>query len=115
MNRKIVVGMRALTLTLAAGLVAAACSVSETRAPSRFVITGPSPRVEQYLARQSAWRPELRPSVSAPDSQGRVEATVILPKTFAGDDVLQMANSASDAKLTWSYTEGGSTRTMRLG
>jgi len=114
MSRKIVTGVRALLLTLMAGF-AAACSVSETKAPRRLVITGPSQQVEQYLAQQAALRPTLRASLSAPDSRGQIAATLVLPKTYSGDDVVDLAGRASDARLSWSYSEGGSTRTLRLG
>ena len=114
MSSRIQVGARALLLTLAAGL-AAGCSVNETREPSRLVVSGPAAQVEQYLARQTVSRPQLKAVLSQPDSQGRVEATLALPRPFYAPEIVDLASSASDAKLSWSYSQGGSTRSWRLG
>jgi hypothetical protein len=111
MINRIQIGAHALLLTLAAGL-AAGCSVNGTREPSRLVVSGPATEVEQYLARQTVSRPQLKAVLSPPDSRGRVEATL---QPLSAPEVVDLANSATDARLSWSYSEGRSTLALRLG
>jgi hypothetical protein len=112
MSNRFYIGARALLLTLAAGL-ATGCSVN--REPARLVVSGPAAQVEQYLARQTVSRPQLKAVLSPPDGQGRVEATLVLPRHFYAPEVVDLANSATDARLSWSYSEGRSSLALRLG
>lgn len=114
MSNRIQAGARALLLMLAAGL-ATGCSVNGTREPSRLVVSGPAAQVEQYLARQTVSHPQLKAVLSPPDSQGRVEATLDLTRPLSAPEVVELANSAGDARLSWSYSGGRSTLGLRLG
>ena len=91
-----------LLLAVAATSVLGACSVSWTSSSSHPTLTVSGPRAEAvaFVEAQIARHPELMMTRADSQSAGATRITLAVPATISGDELLEMASSAIDARLT---------------
>lgn len=91
-----------LLLAIAATSVLGACSVSWTSSSSHPTLTVSGPRAETlaFVEAQIARHPELMITRADNPASGGTRITLAAPATISGDELLEMASSAIDARLT---------------
>ncbi len=105
--------MLARTLGIvAATMMCAACSTSigsPQTVQKQLKVWGSEAGMERFVSLQKSRRPALTVSASTMNSDGRASATVALPATYTGKELVHTTREALAAGLWYEYQEVRST------